>query len=422
MATVFLRQRDESVKEKSIIAEDPSGVSGLLWSRVVLAMALTRVGLGYVFGHLTYVLLTKPNYQFAIISRQSWLGLFDRWDAVYYQLIAAQGYPSNLPSLTAFFPGYPLFLRALHVLTLSQFSYLSIADFTSAVLVVASALLLYRVATHFLTPGVSALSAFLFLFYPTSFFFLAPYRESFELFIVLLALLAIERQRWLVASYLGALAAACDPLGLAVGLGIFVVLLTRRMWWKAVLLGLISVSGFLAYVAFLQVRFHNPLEFLAVERFWARTTTAPWWGVLQNTLAFGKLPQNSFDTNVYITWALDDLAALSALFIFLYAIATAWRLRRQILRDFGSFERYVPLAVLLVVGILVPVSSSVYPYYHYLYSTGAEARLLSTTVPAYFLAGKLLSRVPTIMLIVGIAMVVACFFFQSMFNLGYWLT
>ncbi len=125
--------------------------------------------------------------------RGALFGVWQRWDTIYYQIIAEQGYA--VQKVSAFFPLYPLTARALMRLTgmgtlealyvVSSLGYL-------AVLILLYALLAETFDTSIARRGVLALAVF-----PSSFFFLALYPQSMVLALVLASVFLARKRRWL---------------------------------------------------------------------------------------------------------------------------------------------------------------------------------------------------------------------------------
>ena len=139
-----------------------------------------------------------------------------RWDAGWYLLIAHQGYDPGLGAATAargaFFPLYPLLVRALSVLLIAPV----LAGIVVSVLALAVALYgLHRLAA--LETGsreVARLAVMVTAFAPMAFFFSAVYSESLYLALSVGAFWFARRGRWAATGALGGLAAATRPTGL----------------------------------------------------------------------------------------------------------------------------------------------------------------------------------------------------------------
>jgi len=198
-------------------------------------------------------------------------------DAWYYRQIAASGYEPTTsdakPKNTwAFFPGYPLLLRALGGTSDRTFWIL-------AVLVSNAALLgaLFAIAAASRAMGASDDDAERAVWYvalfPTSYFFSLPLTESLFLFLSAAAFLAAARQRWPVAGILGALAAATRVIGICLLPALFLLPLQRRQRLSTQQLWLLAIPvSLIAFVTYLYIHTGEPLAFVHAQTLWGRST------------------------------------------------------------------------------------------------------------------------------------------------------
>ncbi|HEX2032307.1 MAG TPA: mannosyltransferase family protein [Actinomycetota bacterium] len=146
---------------------------------------------------------TTPGWHNVVTSSE-------RFDALWFLSIATEGYRDGDGS-AAFFPGYPLLIRAVTPLVGGH-------PLAAALLVSNLAALAAMVVLYFLTSSefgeAAARRAVLYLaVFPTSFFLLAPYSEAPFLLFALLTLWAARRGRWEIAGVAGAAAAATRNVG-----------------------------------------------------------------------------------------------------------------------------------------------------------------------------------------------------------------
>jgi hypothetical protein len=210
------------------------------------------------------------------------------WDANWYQQIASVGY--DLKS-TAFFPLYPLAMKAAQAVTGLRF-------LTAGVLVshVCFVLLLYaflRLALVDLDERRARWAVIFLGLYPTSFYFSAAYTESLFFLLSVLSLYGMRTRRWWMAGVFGALAALTRNMGIFLvipfALEYGTCLLQRRKERGPIELrnlapaawGLVIAGGGLAYVAYLWLRFDDPLAFANVQGLYGRGSLPPWETLLQ---------------------------------------------------------------------------------------------------------------------------------------------
>ncbi len=194
---------------------------------------LDRLGIGVVEGTalrmwvLTRVSMFIFAYNIAWVTQargkfapHSFTTLWERWDWLRYQGIAQHGY--NLSqrhgSSVAFFPGYPLMLRAVQTVLRSYvYSGLLISFITGAIASVALARIISHEAEGAFGNGEGALEktrtavregTLLWLFAPAAFFLTVGYTEAPFLAFALPAWLYARRGKWLASGLLMAGASA----------------------------------------------------------------------------------------------------------------------------------------------------------------------------------------------------------------------
>ena len=131
------------------------------------------------------------------------LGVWQRFDTLWYLRIAAQGYAPHDGS-TVYFPLYPMLIRFLGTLFVGN--YLLAALVISNLAFVGVLFCMYRLtARQFGGPSARRSTLYLAIF-PTAFFFLTAYTESLFLLLTLAAFLSAHEKRWWLAGTLGFLA------------------------------------------------------------------------------------------------------------------------------------------------------------------------------------------------------------------------
>ncbi len=203
------------------------------------------------------------------------LNYWAHWDGAWYSELATEGYGPRAPQSTAFFPLYPILVRAGMIFGIGPaFS----GVLVSLVCTLFATYFLYRIAEKFGGTGTARATTLAFSFFPTAFFLGAPYTEApFLAFTTGSFWAAYVRRDLLLAGLFGALASATRNLGvlLLIPLGYEFLRHRREFGWRGLLsLGLVPV-GFLGYVAFLWARFGDPLIFGRAQGFWGRKLTNP---------------------------------------------------------------------------------------------------------------------------------------------------
>ena len=202
-----------------------------------------------------------------------------RWDSNWYIDIAGHGY-ANPAVEPAFFPLYPLTMRALGLLTGSVV--------VSGVLISFVAFFVALVLVHRLTElelGADAArrTVFLIAFFPTALFFTAVYTESLFLALEVGALYAARRGNWWAAGALGTLGAATRNTGVLLAPVLLVVWWTQREGRDTrdvVPIALVPL-GLAAFLVYLEVHVDDALASVhATQDYFKREFDGPlssWW-------------------------------------------------------------------------------------------------------------------------------------------------
>lgn len=211
----------------------------------------------------------------------------ERFDALWYLAIAADGYPTgtaDVPQAAAFFPGYPLAVGLVGRLLAG--AYLLAANLVSLAATAAGLAGVHRLAAVTRgdgDPGLPRRALLLAAVFPTAFFLLAPYSESLFLATSTWAIVAARERRW------GLAAAAALGAGLTRNVGVLLVLpLAIEAWaaWRGRAAGarpgasLAAVAaapvGAATYLAAGWAWWGVPLAPLQVQAGWQRELTWPW--------------------------------------------------------------------------------------------------------------------------------------------------
>ncbi|MBO9555656.1 mannosyltransferase family protein [Cellulomonas sp.] len=223
-------------------------------------------------------------------SGSSWLDGWHQYDAGWYQQIAEHGYsytPGQQSSI-AFFPVYPMGVRALSTLVGDT----ALAGTLLALLAGAASVVLFaRWAWARLSRRSAVAAVGVLLLYPYAMFLYgAMYADSLFLLCAIASFVLLERRWYLAAGLVGALATAGRPVGVAVVVGLVVRTLEMIAQDRAgdgrvgpgellgavrlvrprqlgVLASLLGIGGWCAY---LWLQFGDPVAFVAVE-------SAPGW-------------------------------------------------------------------------------------------------------------------------------------------------
>jgi Gpi18-like mannosyltransferase len=196
------------------------------------------------------------------------LGNWLWWDGAWYVQIATSGYSykPHHQSAVAFFPVYPLVVRAMGAVTPGGVPLAAILVTLSSGL--GAFILFRRWCQRRLESRATTLAVVVLAVYPYAWFLYgAAYSDALFLLLVIGAFLLVEDDHPWAAGALGAIATATRPTGIALPIGLVAVLWQRRRGRlrrrdAGVLL---APVGLLAWSTWLGIRFHNPLAFIETE-------------------------------------------------------------------------------------------------------------------------------------------------------------
>jgi Mannosyltransferase (PIG-V) len=187
------------------------------------------------------------------------------WDAGWFVRVAQDGYEHGytysggtlVGNGLAFFPGYPLLIRAVHEVT--RLDYETAALTLSWVAGAVAAVLVYALGRRLYDSRVAVALAVLFCAQPMSVVLSMAYSEGLFVALVAATLLAAHRRSWVMAGALGLAAALTRPTGaaLAIGLGIAAVIAVRERRpdrWRAVAAAAVALLGVPAYLCWVGQR------------------------------------------------------------------------------------------------------------------------------------------------------------------------
>lgn len=292
-----------------------------------------------------------------------------KWDGGWYIDIATRGYPSVVSnahgvagqSSVAFFPVYPLLIRA--VVKVTPFGPRTAGVLVNLAAAAAAAVVLWLLAEALCGPRAASRAVALFVFYPGAFVFSMVYSEGVFILCAAACLYFLVKHTWAAAGVAGAVAGAARPSGLVViaccGVAAAVAL-RRERDWRSLAAPLLGVSGFVAYLIYLQRHTGSAMSW---ERAQANGWDQGFDGGAHTLSRFGdfvKHPLGEFNLTV---------SALA--FLVVVAVAVLW-----------AVSRWRPPAVVFVytAGILAPAFLS-----SVLTST---ARFTMTAFPLFFILGK----------------------------------
>lgn len=272
------------------------------WAGVVIVYAAARLVSFIVFVAVARTQATN----FWTAADPGYFRFVTIWDADWYRMIAAHGYPSTLPleasghvaqNEWAFYPVYPFTVRALHDAT--GIGWTVLAPTVSLLAGFGLAIVAYRLLRRYLPAGSSMAGVAFIAAFPTSAVLQTGYAESLSLLLLALALLFVDKRRYAAAAPFVALMCLTRPLGAAFALFMAIHVAMRfvrrsREPYPApqiassFALGGVSCAGALAWPAIAWAVTGRQDAYTATEAAWTGGTVQ-WvrgW-ILQSTHLFG---------------------------------------------------------------------------------------------------------------------------------------
>jgi hypothetical protein len=283
-----------------------------------------------------------------------------RWDSVWYLRIADSGYGDSAPR-AAFFPLYPLLVRAVATPLGGSEAALLVAAYALSLAAFLGALfLLHRLTELELGRRLARPTLLLLAVFPAAVYFGVPYSESLFLLLAVGAFYAARTGHW-------AWAGACA--GLASGTrsaGLLLLIPLVMLWWgsrprrprDATWLALAPL-GITAYAAWLGLVEGDALRFLDVQGAWSRHLAVPltgaWDGLVAAVDGVRQLASGS-RTPVYFEVAVGDPFRIAAINVMLFvtlvfAVFACVGVWRRLPRAYGAW-----VAASLLLPLTFPVT------------------------------------------------------------------
>jgi len=363
----------------------------LAWIVVKIVQSLTGLAVG------PESILVRTQYSFYYHGlfplTAGWqgilFGIWQRWDGIYYQIIAEKAYSADY--LSVFFPLYPLLGRWISALT--GLSALVALLLVSNLMFIGLLVLLNLLANDLLGKEVGRRTVFGAVVFPTAFFFSAAYPQSLALFLILLSYYSFRKKHWAVSAFAAFLAGLTHstvfPLALLLAVEVFQVFRHYNKFQR-VTLGFIPFLPLLGTALFMtwRIRYGYPNYQQLEMSGWGVGFMTPWKFVdslVTYTTAYG---------NNLIYW-------ISIAMFILACIVTVWSFRKLPLSV--SVFQLSTLIFITLTGILTKPLSSI-------------SRFVLIMFPIFFFIGfqmqKKLIRLVVIEFCVILQILLTIFFFQ----------
>jgi hypothetical protein len=272
------------------------------------------------------------------------LGVWERFDTLWYLHIAAHGY--DRPDAVVFFPMYPSLLKIMTLLVPPMVAALLISTTAAFFLFWGLQELLLREGT----PDLANQSVFLCAVWPASFIFFAGYPESLLFALIVWSLCMARRQRWLAAAALGLAAALTKAVGVVVVVPL-VIMALRRGKIKALPIFLVPF-GLVGFLGYQHLTGHGALA-SSYGQYWRTSTSPPWTTLWASVYALVHTPDPILVLNLIFLLLVSVLATRSRLkieYLLYSAAAIVFFLSKNTTPPLQSMLRYLLIVFPAFVG------------------------------------------------------------------------
>lgn len=377
------------------------------------SVSASRILAGVLIAHFTLSIFPTGAWH---LKANRWISGFLQWDGGWFLGIANSGYTH--PRATAFFPGFPLLVDGVRLITFHQLSLYISAVITAWLSFTAAVIITNLTLGQLLGSEGRRVGTVLFAWSPASIFFLSAYPEGMLLALSAAALFFIRKRWYWSAALMSAFATTTTPLAIgvpcALGLALILAFRAREVGLGTVLAAaLTSISGLLIWMIYLAIRFGNAFLFMTEQKTFNRSTAFPFsaLGAITHLGSGAKIvgfPQgNWFDTRLF-----NICFIFLSLLLFLYFTASLFL--PKIRRFPVSFCAYV--AVTAFVPALSVQRFAGIP------NPEAGLRLTSDNLGFYTMVAWLVNKRTSWILPVVCVWVALAVFVQAVFTNGYYFT
>lgn len=282
--------------------------------------------------HLAYLIINVLNWRASdkpSPGTRTILSAWSTWDSGHYLRIAEHGYTDEFELDRAFFPLYPILIKAANFVLPGDYLFAALA--VSNVAAYGALLMLHRLTTHEFGGATADRTIFYLVAFPTAFFLVAPYNHSVFLLLATASLYAMRTGKWWLAGLMGAFASGTRSVGVLLLLPLVYEYLRQRSFqWKRTrfdaLWALLVPGGLIAYAVYCRFAFGSFTAFLEAQRYWYRSIDFPWnslWRTLREPFRHYPLHELSV---VNLT---DFFMAVIFLGLLALCLVGPWKLRRD---------------------------------------------------------------------------------------------
>jgi hypothetical protein len=314
-----------------------------------LAALIEPVSTRLMYSNALTQSLPQPSHSLRYLM----LGVWERFDTLWYLRIAARGY--DRPEAVVFFPLYPGLIRV--------FSFALSPLMAALVISTTAAFLAFWGLHEFLRRDcedhLASHAVILCAVWPASFIFFAGYADSLLLAFIVWSLCMARDDRWWAAVVLGIAAVLTKALGVVVFIPLLIIALRRHkaaMVFPSLLIPLSAA----AYQEYIRWTTHMSLN-AVYQRYWRTMTELPWKTIWIAVSTLNHAPNMILALNLGCLIVICLLVAVSRaeLDVLLYAAAAIGMiLSKQTVPPMQSMMRYVLIIFPAFLGLARVVQKS----------------------------------------------------------------
>lgn len=332
-----------------------------------------------------------------------WLQGWAQWDSGWYVGIATEGYRyvPGRQSTIAFFPAYPLAMRAVAVAVGNAYVAGVVVTLASGA---AAVRLFHGWLSSRLSPAGARAALGLMLLYPYAFFLYgAVYPTALFVMVVVGAFVLLEHGHPWPAGLVGALATAARPTGVILVVALAVRAFERRrsaegdpppLWHDAGVL--VSVLGLAGFCAYQWRRFGDPFAFVTVQSAWDQESGLRTWLKVRFFEDLGTLATRNL---------AGSLSYLAHPVLTFGALALVPRVYRRFGYGYGTYA---------LLAVVVPAVATKNFF--------GMGRYLLAAFPCFAVAGELLAERPRLARVVYPALAVVLVVLTAAYSQGQYLS
>lgn len=296
-------------------------------------------------------------------SNNFWQNLAN-WDGGHYLGIAEFGYREKYQY--AFFPLYPLLIKAVSSLTQNYLASSLLISIISSFLAIH---LLFDLIRLDFDKKIAEKVVLILLMFPTSFYFLTAYSEGLFLLLSLATFLFLRKGNLLLATLLAALASATRVFGVALVLTLMIEVWTKQGINKSNWYILLAPAGLVIYSWYLFNQTGDPFYFTVAQSHWQRILTPPlvsFWETLKSLVTPSFITQN-FNAFLDLIFAIFGLGMVLRAFRFLPPSYSVYGLISILLPLFTPSLSSMPRFLLPIFPIFILIAAVKKQYVFFAY-------------------------------------------------------